>query len=135
MTPTFLTLLGKLILRSVFGSNNSLQVLQVSDDDPSDEPPDNPISSEDNDATADDDKSVESSDDDNDDNNDDDDDDHYGDAISKEQIAAGNDDDDFAMANESQPLFSSMEPFRRAVCSTLCPPRTLPYSRNSLVLG
>lgn len=106
---------GLVILRNLFGSDDSLDAFSI----PPDDPPDNSTPTVDN-TDADDDEIDMSSDedsdndDDNDDGNnddndgdDDDNDDDYGDAVAENESADHTGDD---VAMESQPLFSSTEP-------------------------
>lgn len=106
---------GLVILRNLFGSDDSLDAFSI----PPDDPPDNSTPTVDN--TDDDDDEIDMSsdeDNDNDDNNDDgnnddndgdddDNDDDYGDVVAENEPADHTGDD---VAMESQPLFSSTEP-------------------------
>ena len=106
---------GLVILRSLFGSDDSLDAFSI----PPDDPPDNSTPAEDDtNAGADDDDDMSSDDDNdnddgseegsedgddvNDDDDDDDDDDDYDDAVAEKEAADH--------TEESQPLFSSTEP-------------------------
>ena len=96
------------ILRSLFGSDDSLDAFSISPDDP----PYNSTPAVDDTDAVDDEIDMSSdvdnnNDDGNDDGNNDDDDDDYGDAVAEKETADHTGDN---VAMESQPLFSSTEP-------------------------
>ena len=100
---------GLVILRSLFGSDDSLDAVSILPDDP----PDTPAPAVDDTDAVDDEIDMSSdndndNDDGNDDDDDDDDEDDYGDAVAEETADHTENGDNVAM--ESQPLFSSAEP-------------------------
>ena len=98
---------GLVILRSLFGSDDSLDAVSILPDDPPDTPA--PAVDDEIDMSSDNDNDNDDGNDDDDaDDDGDDDDDDYGDAVAEETADHTENGDNVAM--ESQPLFSSTEP-------------------------